>query len=207
MAISNGVDVVNKWAHIMLVALARFGGLAVCGGTPVTPSDPGSASSWAADASLDELASECLDAWLNAVASRSVIDDGLVPVTDGQSVVQPLVTQNSDGSYHAHPVRGGFERWTINNEVTANIETDPKNAAMTAWLNALINLAPDQDAIQDGLVPRSDGQSANLRPILTRDQNGFYWVDPTAPGFWQWCKDHNIPAYDIQNTIQTALDW
>jgi len=74
-----------------------------------------SSSSYAA--AMNRLASDCLDTWLNTLAPQSAIDDGLIPVTDGQSQPEPIITQNPDGSYHAHPERGGFDQWEMRNRV------------------------------------------------------------------------------------------
>jgi len=68
--------------------------LAGCGGTSVTNPETGSPSS-SAEAALDDLASQCLDVWLNTEAPQSAIDAGLTPVTEGQRDPQVAVVQCS----------------------------------------------------------------------------------------------------------------
>jgi len=100
------------WLLTIIVASTNI--LAGCstGGT-LTPAE----SSSVARAAREQLASECLDTWLNTVATQSVIDDGLVPVSDGQSEPEPVVTQNPGGTYHAQTHSGGFTQWAVSNNV------------------------------------------------------------------------------------------
>ena len=58
----------------------------------------------ASESARDELASDCLDAWLDTQAPQYVIAPGM-------SADYGVIYQDSEGHYHANPKSGGFDAW------------------------------------------------------------------------------------------------
>ena len=102
-----------RFACVAVIAVGVLMGLAGCaGGSGMTPQE--SASSQGAAEKAEHAAREamlfaCMEVWLRTEAPRSVIDDGFIPLTDGQSPAQPALVLDDDGVPHLNLIEDNGE--------------------------------------------------------------------------------------------------
>jgi len=66
----------------------------------------------------DQMASDCLDLWINTDAPQTTIDAGLVVTSpDGKPIAEPAVILGSDGRYHVNLTSDDFTEWVTADNV------------------------------------------------------------------------------------------
>ena len=200
----------------MIFATALVVSLAVCLSTcgPMSDGVPTPTTTLGPD-EQQQMATDCLDLWLNTEAPQSVLDAGVAPIDQaGNTFDHPALTLDKDGLYHSHPGSASFQNWVGYNHTAWSEITDAmsggwgcpydpvvKTKIERAEQDCLTNWAnddPQQAAIDAGLATTlPDGTS--VQPVIIRNASGAYQVDITVDSFQTWVDstDYYVPWTQI----------
>ena len=163
---------------------------------------PGDVSTPSVDqATREQMASDCLDIWLNTDAAHDLIVSGMGMKDDNGIAV---VVQDSNGKYHANAGTNAFIGWIA---LKGNPWTDIKISILSGvgcpydpivkaeldqetqdCLQVWVNTEASQAAVDAGLVTTGpDG--VPVSPVLTLGSDGQYRVDILSDNFQVWIAD------------------
>ena len=208
-----GMVAMRRWPRFVIVGMLAVFCLSGC------VSSPGSAPTPTPSLDHDtrqQMATECLDLWLNTEAPQTLIDAGMATTwPDGDAFDEPAITQDDNGLYHSHPGTVGFANWANHNATAWDPITD---AIFAGWgcpydpvvkakidqaeqecLDIWVNDDPPQAAIDAG-VATVGPDGAPVQPVLSRDASGAYHADTTSDSFQEWVDstDYYVPWDKIE---------
>jgi len=188
-----------------------------CCGCTVHTGPPAIAPTIDQSASIEEerqrVAQNCLDLWVNTVASQTVVEHGENITNYKGDPVEPVIVENEDGTLHVDVTSYYFEDWATSNNVPwGRIKESildgvgcPFEPLVEAELNqrtqdcldTWINSYAPQTTIDAGLaIVRSDGTPIAI-PVVALGTDGRYHVDISSDYFDEWVTANHVPQEHI----------